>query len=42
MIVISEFMDAAAVDRLRAEFEVHHDATLVDDLQRLYAAAKSA
>ena len=42
MIVISEFMDAAAVDRLRADFEVHHDATLVDDLQRLYAAAKSA
>ena len=31
MIVISEFMDAAAVDRLRADFEVHHDATLVDD-----------
>jgi (S)-sulfolactate dehydrogenase len=42
MIVISEFMDAAAVDRLRADFEVHHDATLVDDLERLYAAAKSA
>ena len=42
MIVISEFMDAAAVDRLRGDFEVHHDATLVDDLQRLHAAAKSA
>ena len=42
MIVISEFMDAAAVDRLRADFEVHHDATLVDDPQRLYAAARSA
>ena len=42
MIVISEFMDAAAVDRLRADFEVHHDATLVDDPQRLYAATKSA
>jgi len=42
MIVISEFMDAAAVDRLRAEFEVHNDATLVDNLERLNAAAKSA
>jgi (S)-sulfolactate dehydrogenase len=42
MILISEFMDTAAVDRLRADFEVHHDATLVDDPQRLHAAAKSA
>jgi (S)-sulfolactate dehydrogenase len=42
MIVISEFMDAAAVARLRADFEVHHDATLVDDRQRLHAAIKSA
>jgi (S)-sulfolactate dehydrogenase len=42
MIVISEFMDAAAVDRLRADLKVHHDATLADDPQRLYAAVKSA
>jgi (S)-sulfolactate dehydrogenase len=42
MIVISEFMNAAAVDQLRADFEVRHDATLVDDPQRLYAAVKSA
>jgi (S)-sulfolactate dehydrogenase len=42
MIVISEFMNEAAVARLRADFEVHHDATLVDDPQRLHAAVKSA
>jgi (S)-sulfolactate dehydrogenase len=42
MIVISEFMNDAAVGRLRADFEVHHDATLVDDPQRLHAAVKSA
>ena len=42
MIVISEFMNDAAVARLRVDFEVHHDATLVDDPQRLHAAVKSA
>jgi (S)-sulfolactate dehydrogenase len=42
MILISEFMNDAAVARLRADFEVRHDATLVDDAQRLYAAVKTA
>lgn len=42
MILISEFMNEDAVARLRADFEVHHDATLVDDTQRLYAAVKIA
>lgn len=38
-ILISEFMDAPAVERLRAAHEVHLDATLVDDPARLCAAA---
>ena len=42
MILISEFMNDDAVARLRTDFEVHHDATLVDDTQRLYAAVKTA
>ena len=42
MILISEFMNDDAVARLRADFEVHYDATLVDDTQRLYAAVKTA
>lgn len=42
MIVISEFMDDAAVARLRADFEVRHDPKLVDDLEQLYAAIKPA
>ena len=36
-IVISEFMDEAAVDRLRARYDVSYDPTLVDDPARLAA-----
>ena len=36
-IVISEFMDAAAVDSLRASFATHYDPTLVDAPERLRA-----
>lgn len=42
MIVISEFMDAAAVAQLRAEFEVHHEPKLVDDPLLLRAAIEAA
>ncbi len=42
MILISEFMDDAAVARLRTEFEVRHDAKLVDDPKGLRAALESA
>ena len=42
MILISEFMDDAAVQRLSAEFEVLHDPWLVEDPELLHAAAKSA
>lgn len=42
MIVISEFMDEAAVAGLRTEFEVRHDSKLVDDPHRLRAALESA
>lgn len=34
-IVISEFMDASAVDSLRRHFDVHADASLVDEPDRL-------
>jgi (S)-sulfolactate dehydrogenase len=38
-IVVSEFMDAPAVARLRARHDVLYDAALVDDPQRLLAEA---
>ena len=41
-IVIAEFMDQRAVDRLRAAHEVAYDPTLVDDAPRLHAAAARA
>lgn len=41
-IVISEFMDDAAVERLRAEFDVHHEPALVDEPHRLQTALESA
>ncbi len=41
-IVISEFMDEAAVDRLRAEFDVLYDPGLVDLLDELGSAIESA
>lgn len=41
-IVISEFMDEAAVAQLRAAHEVLHDAKLVDDAPRLLAEAATA
>jgi (S)-sulfolactate dehydrogenase len=37
-ILICEFMDASAVERLRARFDVTYDPTLVDDGPRLRAA----
>jgi (S)-sulfolactate dehydrogenase len=43
-IVITEFMDEAAVDDLRADFSVHYDKTLVDrpdELTRLVAGARA-
>ena len=42
MIVISEFMDDAAVQLLRADFDVLHDASLVDRAADLHAAMKLA
>ena len=42
MIVISEFMNATAVDRLRGEFDVRYEPTLVDELQQLHVAVSSA
>jgi (S)-sulfolactate dehydrogenase len=41
-IVVAEFMDEAAVDGLRAEFDVHFDPTLVDRPDDLMAAARTA
>ncbi|SFN52113.1 NAD(P)-dependent oxidoreductase [Variovorax sp. OV329] len=41
-IVISEFMDATAVQSLRSQFDVLYDPTLVDDPAALRAAAASA
>ncbi len=41
-IVIAEFMDAAAVDRLRARHDVLYDPALVDDPRRLFEAAGRA
>jgi (S)-sulfolactate dehydrogenase len=41
-IVISEFIDDAAVARLRAEHDVLYDAKLVDDAPRLHAEVASA
>lgn len=37
-IVISEFMDTAAVETLGQDFEVHFDPTLVEDRERLLAS----
>ena len=42
MIVISEFMDDSAVQSLRADFEVRHEASLVDRRADLHAAMKLA
>ena len=42
MIVISEFMDESAVQALRADFEVLHEASLVDRPGDLHAAMKLA
>ncbi len=42
MIVISEFMDDSAVQSLRADFDVLHDASLVDRAADLHAAMKLA
>lgn len=42
MIVISEFMDDAAVDQLRADFDVRYEPTLVDAPRELHAASQSA
>ena len=41
-IVISEFMDAPAVERLRARFDVDYRPKLVDDLAALEAALPRA
>lgn len=41
-IVISEFMDAPAVEQLRAQFDVVYDPTLVDDAARLLQEAGKA
>jgi (S)-sulfolactate dehydrogenase len=41
-IVVSEFMDGGAVDRLTAAHEVRYDPTLVDDAARLRDAAADA
>jgi (S)-sulfolactate dehydrogenase len=41
-LVICEFMDEAAVGRLRALHQVEYDPTLVDDMPRLLAAAREA
>ena len=41
-IVITEFMDEAAVASLRAEFEVVYDPKLVDDVARLMVEVKNA
>jgi (S)-sulfolactate dehydrogenase len=41
-VVIAEFMDEAAVDELRAGFQVHYDPTLVDRQDELIAALADA
>lgn len=41
-IVIAEFMDAAAVDRLRQHHAVRYDPALVDDPPRLFDEARAA
>lgn len=41
-VVITEFMDEAAVAFLRASFDVHYDPTLVDDCARLMTAVADA
>ncbi|WP_295810431.1 hydroxyacid dehydrogenase [uncultured Nitratireductor sp.] len=41
-IIITEFMDEAAVDMLRAEFDTHYDPALVDDPETLRGMAASA
>ena len=41
-IVITEFMDQAAVDALRSDFDVVYDPGLVDDAARLYQAVADA
>ncbi|RED12779.1 hydroxyacid dehydrogenase [Pontivivens insulae] len=41
-IVISEFMDDAAVDSLRAEFDVHYDPTLADRQEEIPALLTGA
>ena len=41
-IVVTEFMDEAAVERLRAAHDVLYDPTLVDDPVRLHAEARGA
>lgn len=41
-IVVTEFMDEAAVERLRAVYDVLYDPTLVDDAVRLHAEARGA
>ena len=41
-IVITEFMDGPAVERLRAAHDVLYDAKLVDDAPRLLAEAAAA
>jgi len=41
-IVISEFMDAPAVERLRARFEVDYRPQLVDDVAALAGALANA
>lgn len=42
MVVISEFMDEAAVERMRADFDVRYEPALVDDSRQLQAAVESA
>ena len=42
MIVISEFMDESSVASLRADFDVHHESSLVDRPAELNAAMQSA
>ncbi|HYM47593.1 MAG TPA: NAD(P)-dependent oxidoreductase, partial [Burkholderiaceae bacterium] len=42
MIVISEFMDDAAVERLRADFDVRYEPALVNDARQLHAAMELA
>lgn len=41
-IVITEFMDEAAIERLKRDFEVHYDPTLVDQADALRVALEDA